>query len=95
MAESGDPHTIESKLERLEEYQAPPRGEEEPDQGIRADPEADARVDINLLESEQRPGLQTSGTIETDLSKKTYTISGKDEEADPSNPHAVPPGETM
>jgi hypothetical protein len=94
MAEGGDPHTVESKLERVEEYQAPPRGEET-DQGIQADPEADARVDINLLESEQRPGLQTSETIVTDLSKKTYTISGKDEEADPSNPHAVPPGETM
>ena len=33
--------------------------------------------------------------IEADLSTKTYTISGKDEQADPLNPRAVPPGESM
>ena len=60
------------------------------------DPEAGAPVDIDLLESQrQRPGLQMPEMIEADLSTKTYTISGKDEQADPLNPRAVPPGESM
>ena len=48
-----------------------------------------------MLESQQKPGLQTSEAIVTGLKPTTYTISGKDEEADPENPRATPPGETM
>ena len=60
------------------------------------DPEAGAPVDIDLPESQrQRPGLQTSETVEAGLTRKTYTISGKDEQADPRDPRAVPPGESM
>jgi 4a-hydroxytetrahydrobiopterin dehydratase len=60
------------------------------------DPAAGAPVDIDLLESQrQRPRLQMPEMVEADLTRKTYTISGKDEEADPRNPRAVPPGESM
>ena len=91
MTESGDPHTVESEFERAEEYQAPPRDKKSASVGTRSVPE----VDINVLESQQKPGLQASETVVTDRDKTTYTISGKDEEADPDNPRATPPGETM
>ena len=91
MTESGDPHTVESKFEREAEYQAPPRDEKSAAVGTRSVPV----VDINVLESQQKAGLQTSESIVTDREKTTYTISGKDEEADPENPRATPPGETM
>ncbi len=90
MTESGHPHTIESELEREDDYQAPPREGESP-VGTRPDP----GVDVNVVESQQRPGLQTSETVVTDPEHPTFTISGKDEEADPDDPRATPPGETM
>lgn len=89
------PHSVEAELERVNEYQSPPREESEESKEGSVDPEDDSRVDINVLESQQRPGLQTSETIDTAPSNRTYTISTQDEEADPGNPRAVPPGESM
>jgi hypothetical protein len=101
---SEDPHTIEAVLEGEEEYQAPPREEEQTQMtgddgaaGRSADQADDQPIDINLLEAQrQRPGLQISETIVVDPSeKKEYTVSGPDEETQPGGPRAVPPGESM
>jgi hypothetical protein len=101
---NGDPHRIEADLDGEEQYQAPPREEEQPQMtgddasaGQSADQADDQPIDINLLEAQQqRPGLQISETIVVDPSeKKEYTVSGPDEETQPGGPRAVPPGESM
>lgn len=97
--ERDGPHGIEEKLESVDEYQAPPRNEEQ-EEGEPADPENDEPVDLNLLESKGhnpglQPGLQISETIDLDPSHANYTISGRDEESQPDNPGAVPARETM
>lgn len=95
-----DPHTIETTLVGVEEYQAPPREEPHVDQEAtpgQEDPTADPQIDINLLESQQqKPGPQISETIDVAPREKTdFTVSGPDEETQPGGPRAVPPGESM
>jgi hypothetical protein len=97
---SVDPHKIESVLVGEDEYQAPPREEEQapiPRDDGTANREAEPPIDINLLEAQQqRPGLQISETIVVAPSeKKEFTVSGPDEERQPGGPRAVPPGESM
>jgi len=102
---SEDPHAIERVLVGEDEYQAPPREDDQPQRNSGDDsavqrPEDQAPgqpIDINLLESQQQePGLQTLETIVVDPSeKKEFTVSGPDEETQPGGPRAVPPGESM
>jgi hypothetical protein len=95
-----DPHAIEAVLTGEEEYQAPPRedaqSESEAGPFGRPEDESAEAIDINLLESQQQPGLQISETIAVDLrEKKVFTVSGPDEETQPGGPRTVPPGESM
>ena len=95
---SGDPHQVQAELERVEEYQAPPR-EHEQEQEPEADqpsPGAEEHVDLSLLEAQQgRHKPKMSKTKRTPSITAGIDISGKDELSDPSNPHAPPPGERM
>jgi hypothetical protein len=95
-----DPHAIEAVLTGEEEYQAPPR-EDAPSESQagpvgRPEDEPSEPIDINLLESQQQPGLQISETIPVaPREKKEFTVSGPDEETQPDGPRTVPPGESM
>jgi hypothetical protein len=96
-AASQDPHKIQSELEGAEEYQAPPREHEQnveqDQQPSRAD---DPVIDLTLLESQQgRSEPDMSETKKTPSATPGFTVSGKDELADPDNPGAPPPGERM
>src|SRR3954453_1930440 len=93
---SADPHQIQSELEAVDDYQAPPRDHE---QGTRrAQPSAaqEKNVDLTLLESQQeRQKPEMSDTKRTPSSPPGIDISGKDEVGDPADPGAPPPGERM
>ncbi|MCY7302372.1 MAG: hypothetical protein LH654_04920 [Thermoleophilia bacterium] len=94
-SDSGTPHAIESKLEAVDEYQAPPRGQEQ-DTGDEPDEQRDddQTVDINLLDAQGgKPVLETSKLPRVAPADATYTISGRDELA--TEPGAPPPGKTM
>jgi hypothetical protein len=73
------PLRTHDKLEQAEEYQAPRRGKEKKlvDRATRT--EADDPVEITVVESkQQRPGLQTSETVESGQdSSPVPTVSGK------------------
>ena len=96
-AESQDPHKIQSELEGTEDYQAPPREHEQNvGQDQQAPPADDSLVDLTLLESQQgRSEPDMSETKKTPSATPGFTVSGKDELADPDNPTALPPGERM
>lgn len=94
-SDSGNPHAIESKLEAVEEYQAPPR-EHAQDVGDRSEErrDDDESVDINLLDAQGgKPVLETSKAPRVAPADAPYTISGKDELE--TEPGAPPPGEKM
>lgn len=94
----GDPHAVETSFDATDAYQAPPRESERNElEGNPARRPGDERpVDVNLLESQRRgSAAPPSESLVTDLSEKTYTISGPDEAAEPAQPDAVPPGESM
>lgn len=92
--EQSGPHGIEEQLERDAEYQAPPDDETQ-EESEPADPSSDEPVDLNLLESQGQTTGLPAGAIAVDPSRADFTISGRDEESQPDNPGAVPPGETM
>ena len=50
---SGDPHQIQSELEDVDEYQAPPREHEQGAGGAQPSSSADEHVDLSLLEAQQ------------------------------------------
>ncbi len=88
-----DPRKIQAELERVEEYQAPPRTHEgrEP-----ASPSgADGQVEVSLLEAQAGTHEGTSETKPHAAPDPRTTVSSKDELADPANPRATPPGERM
>ena len=95
VSEGRDPHALEEQLEKVEEYQAPPRPDDAESDAEAIPPDDGARVDINLLESQQGPGAQASASVANGPGERAYTVSTQDEESDPKNPRAVPPGETM
>ena len=81
-AEVRRPQRTRDKLEQAEGYQAPPREGESVDTATPT--EADEHVDITVVDSKkQRPGLQTSETVESGQdSSPVPTCLGKDEIAD-------------
>ena len=95
-AASRDPHKIQSELEGVEEYQAPPRDHEQNAEAGHMSAGADDPVDVELLVAQQgtrKPKM--SATKDSAVPTPESTVSGKDELADPVNPRAVPPGERM
>ena len=94
-AASRDPHRIQSELEDAEEYQAPPRQHEQDIESEQPPSGADDLVDLTLLESQGRSEPDMSETKKTPSKTPGFTVSGKDELADPENPGAPPPGERM
>jgi hypothetical protein len=92
----GDPHEIEAELEALEEYQAPPRENEEKAEADQPSAAEEEHVDLSLLEAQQaRHGPEMSETKRTPSITPGIDISGKAELGDPANPDQPPPGERM
>ena len=93
---SRDPHQIHKELEGVEEYQAPPREHEQDVASEKPPSGAGDPVDVSLVEAQQkRHEPEMSGTKPHPATDPESTISGKDEQSDPSNPRATPPGERM
>ena len=91
---SPDPQTIQAELERVEEYQAPPR-EHHPDDEAVSPSEADGPVELSLLEAQEGGHEGMSETKPHAAPDPRTTVSSKDELADPADPRATPPGERM
>ena len=95
-AASRDPHKVQAELEASEEYQAPPREQEQDVESRQPPSGADDHVDLTLLEAQQgRSQPAMSDTRPRPTPAPEETVSTKDELADPANPRATPPGERM
>jgi len=93
---SGDPHRIQKELEGAEEYQSPPRENEQDVECAQPSSGAGDPVDLSLLEAQQgQHKPEMSETKPHSAMPPGGTISGKDELADPADPRATPPGERM
>ena len=93
---SRDPHQIQKELEGVEEYQAPPREHEQDGASEEQPSGAGDPVDVSLLEAQQeRHEPEMSETKPHPAAGPETTISGKDEQSDPTDPRATPPGERM
>lgn len=93
---SRDPHQIHKELEGAEEYQSPPRENEQDVESGQPSSGAGDPVDVSLLEAQQgRHKPEMSETKPHPATPLGGTVSGKDELADPADPRATPPGERM
>lgn len=95
-AASRDPHQVQSEFEASEEYQAPPREQEQDVESGQPPSGADDPVDLTLREAQQgnnQPAMSDTRPRPTPAPEET--VSTKDELADPANPRATPPGERM
>ena len=95
---SRDPHKVQSELEASEEYQAPPREQEQDVDTGQPPSGAGDPVDLTLLEAQQgqsKPAMSETRPRPTPAPAPEDTVSSKDELADPANPRATPPGERM
>jgi len=89
-----DPHQIHAEPD-VDEYQRPPRENEQRIDGSRSPSGAGDRVDALLIEAQPRPESEMSGTKPQTATDPQSTVSGKDELSAPADPRATPPGETM
>ena len=90
-----DPRKVQAKMDGIEEYQAPPREHEQASDHGQPPPAAGDPVDLSRLAAQPPDKPDMSETKPHAAKDPKSSVSGKDEQSDPANPRAIPPGERM